>query len=91
VQWEVKRIFSYISRSLNKIGDTKISSLILIGMVCKIINIYLPFLNNTLAAFCYPVALNVKLAFSATHYNKTGTYKTLQLKSIQNQCRYLRA
>jgi hypothetical protein len=58
-------------------GDARIGSLIVIGMVHKTINMCLPFLNNTLAAFCYPIALNTKLAFSIMHYNKTGTYKTL--------------
>jgi hypothetical protein len=77
VQWEVKKIFSCISRSLNKIGNARIGSLIIIGIVHKTVNIYLPFFNNTLAAFYYPVALNAKLAFSAIYYNKTGTYKTL--------------
>jgi hypothetical protein len=77
VRWEVKRIFSCISRNFNKIGDAGIGSLIVIGIVYKTVNIYLSFFDNTLAAFCYPVALNTKLVFSAMHYNKTGTYRTL--------------
>jgi hypothetical protein len=77
VRWEIKRIFSCISRSLNKIGDARISNFIVIGMVCKTINIYLPFLDNILAAFCYFIALNAKLAFSTIYYNKIGTYRML--------------
>jgi hypothetical protein len=58
-------------------GDAGIDSLIVIGIVCKTINMCLPFLNNTLAAFCYPITLNVKSAFSTMHYNKIGIYRTL--------------